>query len=162
LRAVRVIRAFVKALWLTLQGKTYIPTPPPPRYPLLEAWRVEGVRRVQAAFQAAEACGLDEAARRALVLTLDSRPISMETILRASEHNLVREYPLLMAARVEHNLTALYALNLNDRYRVAQLAAALSHEAARAAVQRLSEHLDAIPSSKEVLATSSTAEGTGV
>lgn len=148
----RVIRAFFKALWLTLQGKVYTPAPKPPRYPLLEAWRVEGVQRVQAAFNVADHSGFDEAARRAFTLTLDSRPISMETILRAVEHNLTREYPLLMEARVEHNLTTLYALNLNDRYRVAQLAAALTQASARAALQRLSEHLDAIPSSQAVQA----------
>ncbi|MFQ3646057.1 MAG: hypothetical protein SNJ54_08910 [Anaerolineae bacterium] len=149
----RVIRAFFKALWLTLQGKTYTPAPKPPRYPLLEAWRAEGVQRLYAALSAADKTGLDEAARRAFTLTLDSRPISMETILRAVEHNLTREYPLLMETRIEHNLTTLYALNLNDRYRAAQLAAALSDDPARAAVQRLSEHLDAIPSSQAVQET---------
>lgn len=144
----RIMRAFFQALWLTLRGKTYQPVAPVQPYPRLEAWRTVGAEMLTTVWQVADGHGLDTATRTAHKLKLDSRPISMETILRAVEHNLLREYPLLMATTMEHTMTTLYALNLNDRYRVRQLAASLTDLSVQTAVQRLADHLDAIPPSK--------------
>lgn len=141
----RVIRAFFQALWLTLQGRPYVPPVPVQPYPPLEAWRVEGLQRVGNVFRAADTQGLTLAVRQAHTLTLEGRPISLETIVRAVEHNLLREYPLLMTTRLEHTLTVLYALNLNDHYRVQQLAGSLEAGVVRVAVQALADHLEAIP-----------------
>ncbi len=145
----RVIRAFVQALWLTIQGKQAAVVS---RYPTLTTWQQEGIQRLQTVLRVADKSGWNAEQRKGFWLTLDSRKINAETILKATEHNLVREYPLLLATELDHTLTALYALNLNDRYRVGQLAQAEGiNEMVQTALQALHAHLEAIPSSKEAV-----------
>jgi len=144
----RYIRAFWQALLLTLQGKHI--QAPQTRYPNLSGWVEKGIELTNQAFQAAERNGLNQPARQQIILHLDSRDISMQTILAAVRHNLKMEYPVLMKAQIEHNLTTLYAMNLNDQYRVAQLTKAAELPApVREAVQQLSTHLNNIPPSDD-------------
>jgi hypothetical protein len=145
----RVLRAFFQALWLTLQGKTLQPSVPPIRYPHLEIWRQSALERLQTVWRVAEKAGWDETQRKAFTLTLDSRKMSADTLLKGVEHNLVREYPLLLTTDLDHTLTTLYALNLNDRYRVGQLAQAQGLDSTvQSAIQALHGVLEGIPSSK--------------
>lgn len=145
----KVLRAFWKAIVLTLRGQQIQPADL--RYPQLDAWVKQGVTLTDAVFSVAERAGLHQSKRQQLTLRLDGRDTSMDVILGAVRHNLTLEYPLLMETTIEHNLTVLYALNMNDQYRVAQLASddRLSPDV-REAVQTLSHHLQAIPSSTEM------------
>lgn len=144
----RYFRAFWKTVQLTLQGQQI--HPPEERYPALRAWVEAGRHRANDTFKAAERAGMDEAARRGHRLHLEGRDLSVEVILGAVRHNFTLEYPMLMAARIEHNLTTLYALNLNDQYRVRQLANdERLPDDLREAVSVLADHLENIPSSNE-------------
>jgi hypothetical protein len=141
----RYIKAFFTALSLTLQGKTIeIPEP----YPNFQIWLKQGHLLLNAAYAAAEAEKLDLAARKAFSLRLDGRSWSMELVLSSVQFHLSKEYPSLLKSLVEHNLTTLYALNLDDQYRVSQLAAADLPMPLQNALQALATHLQNIPSSK--------------
>lgn len=137
----RYLRAFFMALKLTLKGKRIAP-----KYPELDVWAREAARRVDAVYRAADANGLGEPARKALILHLDSRDISMETILASVRHHATEEYVKLLLDSTPHSFIAIYASNLNDRYRVAQLCDAVQPLPVKAAIASLSDHLEAIPS----------------
>jgi len=142
----RYVRAFFKTVQLTIQGRQIQPIDV--RYPELTAWMQTGQKLAGEAFQVAEANGWDVQKRESLRLKLDGRETSMDVILGAVRHNFTLEYPMLLEAMIEHNLTTLYALNLNDQYRVNQLAQAEElPQPIGAAVQKLADHLSNIPSS---------------
>jgi hypothetical protein len=147
----RVIRAFFLALWLTLRGTPIQPKPVVSKYPSLEAWITVGLQRVVTVERIADKADIPQDKRKAVKLRLEGRDISMETILTAVHHNLTREYPLLLKTDIEHNLTTLYALNLNDQYRVAQLLNApdIANTPIQNALYALSEHLKNIPPSNQ-------------
>ena len=144
----RYIRAFIKAIRMTLAGKALQPARV--RYPNLTRWVNEGLQLAENTLHTADKHGLNEAARQQVILKIDRRDMSMDVILRAVRHNLSLEYPMLLDATVDHNLTTLYALNMNDQYRVSRLAQVddLIPEV-QAAIVRLSNHLQNIPSSTE-------------
>lgn len=145
----RIWRAFWGALRHSLRGGQSV-QPPAPRYPALASWMARISPLLDAVYAAADSAGLDSAARAALKLTVDRREISIETILAALRHNLAEEYPLLIETYFEHNLTTLYAINLNDARRVAHLAqweALQDYLALTAALVALAAHLQAIPDS---------------
>lgn len=121
-----------------------------PHHPHLTAWTRQTARLVNAVYAAADAAGVDAAQRRALTLRLDKRDISVETILATVRHRATVEYPYLLTHAIDHNLTALYASNLNERYWLMQLEAfdPLTDPALRAAIRDLRAHLDQIPSSQ--------------
>lgn len=133
---------------MTLRGQS-LAAPPP--YPLLQGWIEQAQILTDAVFAAAEHDGLDEAGRKNFRLHLEGRDISMQTILAAVRHNLTQEYPLLLKSNLEHKLTALYAFNLNDRYRVTQLTGTPGHHPrTQTALNRLRDHLAAIPSGPDI------------
>lgn len=141
-----VLRAFWQALKMTLRGETYTP---PVTQPEVRAWVEEGQILVKTLFETAEAHGLDEAARKQRVLTLEGRPISMQTILAAVQHNLMREYLPLLDSGLDHSWLSLAAFNMNDQYRLTQLAENLSeYPAVQAAIKTLESHLAALPRPK--------------
>jgi len=143
----KILSAFWRALRMTLRGQTY--TPPPPSYPDLRAWIEQAKTLVQAVFQAADAQGLHEAARRQRLMTLEGRPITMQTILAAVEHNLLREYPSLLDSGLEHSILTLVAFNMNDHYRLTELASSLlDMPAVQATVLTLDAHLVAVPQTR--------------
>ncbi len=143
---IRVVRAFYKALILTIQGKQ-IETPTA-RYPHLTRWIESGLQLVDAAFAAANRAGIDRAQRETLRLKIDRRDTSVELILATVRYHLATEYPSLLRAQIEHNLTTLYALNIDDQYRVDQLAASdLLPVTVQQSVAALRDHLANIPSS---------------
>jgi hypothetical protein len=137
----RYLRAFVLALKLTLRGRQIAP-----KHPELDPWAREAARRVDIVYRTANVNGLNEAARKALILHLDGRDISMETILASVWHHTTMEYVKLLLDSTPHTFVAIYASNLNDRYRVAQLRDAVQPSAVKAALAGLSDHLDSIPS----------------
>lgn len=143
---IRTLRAFWKALRLTARGEVIAASHP---YPELENWVQKGAILAEDAIQTADNNNMPPEARKAIKLQLDHREISMETILQAVRHNMKLEYPMLLRAQVEHNLTTLYALNLDDRFRVAELAQneALTGTPVKPKLEALSQHLNNIPSS---------------
>jgi hypothetical protein len=145
----RYVRAFFGALWLTLQGKIYTPPTPPSKYPKLDEWLRVAEQRLITVFRIADKQGITEDKRKTIKLVLDRRDITMETILQSVQHNLAREYPLLIKTEYDHTLTTLYALNLNDQYRVSQLqnASEIANTPLQNAVFALAEHLKNIPPS---------------
>jgi hypothetical protein len=145
-RLKRYTRAFIKALRMTIAGKALQPAAI--RYPNLTMWVHDGLLLTDTTLKTADANGLDEKTRQQTTLLIDRRPISMDVILRAVRHNLSLEYPMLLDTHMEHNLTTLYALNLNDQYRVSRLAEieGLAPQV-QAAIAKLATHLQNIPSS---------------
>lgn len=145
----RYLRAFVTALKVTLKGQT-LPAPIP-THPRLRAWIAEALRLTALTFQIADSAGFDSVQRQAFKLTIERRQMSLETILSAVRHNISLEYPMLLKSGVEGNITAIYALNLDDQYRVQQaLQAATLPETLRPALQDLARHLQAIPPSNDL------------
>lgn len=140
---IRYLRALITALRLTLRGET---PPPSPRAALL-AWMRESARLADTALAAADASGLDQAARRARTLSVEGRRTNMETILATIKFHATDEYPHLMNASTQTNITAIYATNLNDRYLASRLFDTLEAGPLREAVGRVVSHLDSIPSS---------------
>lgn len=117
-------------------------------FPLFSRWARHTLPLINAVYTAADAAGLDEEQRRRLSLRIDRRDISMETILGAIKYHAEREYPYLLGEKVNDNAIAVYALNLNDRYRIVRLTEveAVSGGALGAALDALHRHLDSVPS----------------
>lgn len=141
----RVLKAFFKALWLTLTGRAIQPATV--KYPRLSAWVAVGIKRVDTVLRIADKHGWAQPAREALRLRIDKRDISMQTILAAVHHNLSREYPMLLESNLDHAITTLVAFNMNDTYRVEQLrnAPELADTPIHGALFALHEHLKTLP-----------------
>ena len=137
----RYLRAFVGALRMTLRGETF--TPP---YPELSAWAEKATQLVEAVYEAADTNDLPKSKRETLILHLEKRDISMETILATVRHHSRQEYIRLMRDSTHHSQVAIYASNMNDRYRVAELGEKVGSVPVKVAISALSQHLDAIPS----------------
>jgi len=139
-----VLRAFWQALRMTLRGQTY--SPPPPVYPEVRVWVEQGQALIKTVFATADAHGLDEAARKQHILKLDGRPITMQTILAAVQHNFTREYLALLDSGLEHSWLTLAAFNMNDRYRLTQLMESLTEASiVQQTLNSLEAHLATIP-----------------
>jgi hypothetical protein len=146
-RLTRVIRAFFKALMMTLRGEAI--QPPEERYPNLSEWVERGQQLSSNTLKTADTHDLPQSAREQIKLRINRRDISAETILAAVQHNMHTEYPRLLDARIEHNLTTLYAMNMNDQYRVTQLAQADDlPDPVKEKIAHLRDHLNNIPSSQ--------------
>lgn len=144
----RTIRAFFKALQMTLRGESL---PPHPHASLLD-WLQQADIRVQAVYSTAKQTGYETEKRQQIRLKLDGRDTNMETVLRSVAFHVREEYPHLLANLTEHSLTAIYAANLNDQYHVARLrehAALADAPALQQAVAALGDHLNAIPPGSE-------------
>jgi hypothetical protein len=145
----RYVRAFFKALSLTLQGKTI--SAPPLQQPRIHAWMRETVRQVDAVSAAADGNGLSGEQRRMLKLTIDKREMALETALQSIRHHAAVEYPYLFKHYNQYSLMTLQATNLNDQY----LALRLSEwEALPAPVRdllaQLRDHLQALPPAEPI------------
>ncbi len=138
-------RAFGLALRFTLRGEQ----PPLLRvrtqYPQLAAWWTETIKQVSAVERAADAAGIDAAARAALMVHVDKRDLSMTTILSTIRYHAEHEYPYLLAHSDEFNAVTLQAINLNDRFLAWKLSGAVD-AALMPPVEALVAQLDALPS----------------
>lgn len=116
-------------------------------FPPLAAWARQTRDLVREVIAAANAAGVDEAHRRMLLLHIDKRDISMETILATVRYHAAQEYPYLLGQQSQQNLLALYATNLNDRYLVLRLSQveALQVEPVLSRLAALRVHLDNVP-----------------
>lgn len=142
------IRTFFKALQLTLRGETI--DAPVSRYPNLQAWLSISQKKLEALYSQTEKNGLDESTRKQIILKLDGRSWSMELILATVKFHLETEFPSLMSSVIDHNLTTLYAVHFDDKYRVSQLAQSEQlPENFRETMRDFVAHFEAIPSSNE-------------
>ncbi|MCA9882316.1 MAG: hypothetical protein KC708_05080 [Anaerolineae bacterium] len=144
----RYVRAFFKALSMTLQGKAFQPADL--AYPELHAWIAEGRELLARTIAVAEKNGFDDSAQETTTMTIDHRPMSMRTVLRAVQHNLETEYPMLLASRIDGSLLTMQSINMNDYFRVGRL---LEHDAIAEtplvpAVRHLHKHLSNLPATK--------------
>ena len=140
------IRTFFKALQMTMRGET-IPEPSA-RYPNLQNWIIIARKKLEAVYTETEKSGIDEAQRQAITLQLDGRPWTMDLILSSVKFHLDVEFPSLMESVVEHNLTTLYALHFDDKYRISQLGQSTElPESLRPVMEDFSAHFLNIPSS---------------
>lgn len=136
----RFLRAFREALRLTLRGET----PTPAHFLPLAEWSAAGLRKLNAARQAAEADGQD---LEHIALKLDGRPTSLEQTLQMLRHNLVNEYPRLMRLDDPFSMLVVQSSNMNDQYRLSQFLEqdAIQSKALRGALAELERHLRELP-----------------
>jgi hypothetical protein len=140
----RYLDAFFTALRMTIRGEK---PQPPPRHAGLDAWLREGLRLVDAVYYTADSAGLRRERRREISLRIDGRAMPLETVLATLRFHLGQEYPSLLREPGQHNLTAIRAGCLNDRYWVSkiQAEASLQQGGIPAALGQLATHLEAFP-----------------
>lgn len=141
----KYVRAFFTALRYTLRGEK----PPLLRvrdqYPQLAAWWTQTSALVDAVERAADANGIDAAARKILMIHVDKRDISAATILASIRYHAEREYPYMLAQSGNFNSLTLQATNLNDQYLALRLGENMP-ERVKPAVNALAVHLQQLPS----------------
>lgn len=135
---IRYLRAFLKALWLTLRGQT--PTRPP-----LAVWAEQTIRLTTQVIQVAETHGLDQAARKGRKLRIEGRDLSMDTILMTVLFHAREEYPYLLKNQDGHSLLAIQSSNVNDVFWLSRLEETIEPAPLRAPLQALIAHLKALP-----------------
>lgn len=143
-RTLRVLRAFILALKLTLRGEKLAPV----ALPSIVVWSRQLVEHVDAVDRAADAHGLDRAARQNLKLRLDGRMRNVEFVLATVRYHAAQEYPSLFQNGLSsRHLNAVYATNMNDQYWVIRLLEldALQSPPLRAALDQLRLHLENVP-----------------
>ena len=111
----------------------------------------EAARLVDVVYATADTVGMDKAARQAVILHIEKRDISAETILATIRHHAAREYFYLLRDSTPHSLAAIYANNVNDRFLAQHLQGteALQTPQLQAALLTLTRHLEAIPPGKK-------------
>lgn len=142
-KILKVLRAFFLALRMTLRGEK----PAPVKYAALQAWMAETERLTASVYKAADQAGLSQAARQQIKLRIEGRDIIMEAVLGGVKFHAAQEYKYLLSHETEHSLTAIYASNLNDQFRILKLREAVEQPGVRAALDALARHLESIPPS---------------
>jgi hypothetical protein len=146
----RYLRAFFLALWMTIRGEK-----PERLHERLWVWVEKTPPLVEAVVEAADENGLDKDERRAIMLNVDGREQSVQTVLDAIHYHTKEEYPYLLQNPVDSHITAIYASNMNDQYAVQVMYStkALQDTEVNQKVEALANHLNAIPPSTELTNT---------
>jgi hypothetical protein len=134
-------RAFLLALRFTLRGQKPPLLNARSRAPQFAAWLDKTVTLANALESAARAQGIDPAQ---VVARVDRRDLSMATIVAAIRFHAEREYPYLLVQNDEYAPLTVQATNLNDRYRIMQLASIVDVRL-KDSVNALAEHLSILP-----------------
>ena len=139
----RMIRAFIKALQMTIRGETIAPS----HYLPLEAWIDAGLQMLAHIFITADTHGLPLEKREQLKLKLDGHMTSLEHSLQMVRHNWINEYPKLIQLDDPYTMMVIQSSNMNDQYRVSQFAIAdeLASDEVKQALERLNQHLMNLP-----------------
>lgn len=139
----RYIRAFFKALVLTLRGQR-VPAPLPPG--AFTDWVRSAQPLLATVYEAAEADPVDPGQ---VTVTIDRRTMTMKVILDTVHHHLHAEYPYILRHPTQNHLATIQAINLNDHYWITRLAQAPAlGDSSRSQLERLAAHLEAVPSVK--------------
>lgn len=134
----RFIRAFFIALRLTLRGEA---APVSPHQPLLD-WIEAGAKQAGQAVSRARI--IPDLWR--MTIRIEGREQSVETILKTVQFHMETEYPYMMQRFTNQSVTAIHGTNMNDQFALSKLLGA-SAEHDTHAIQRLADHLNAIPPS---------------
>jgi len=139
----RYVRAFVKALQMTLNGESVAPS----HYKPLEDWINVGMQQLAVIITTADANGLTLAQRQVIKLKLDGRMTSLEQTLQMVRHNFMNEYPKLIQFDDSYTMMVIQSSNMNDQYRVSQFAFAddITSPEVKLVLETLSEHLMNLP-----------------
>jgi hypothetical protein len=142
----RYVRAFITALRMTIRGQQ----PPGLKHPELYAW-IKQMALLVAEFAAAvDQAGLD---KQNTFVRLDGRRLSLDRVLQIFQYHAAQEYPSLLATSGgrRFNIGAIHATNMNDRFWLSLLRdeSSLQNPAVQAALARLTDHLEAIPTTSK-------------
>jgi hypothetical protein len=139
----RTIRAFSKALQMTIRGETLKPS----HYQPLEIWIDAGLQILARVMTTADASKLSRADRAELKLKLDGHMTSLEQTLQMVRHNWVNEYPKLIKLDDPYTMMVIQSSNMNDQYRVSQFAIAdeLTSTEVKNTLEALNNHLMNLP-----------------
>jgi len=141
------MRAFFKALRLTLRGERYIRP-----YDRLWVWIEEGAKVHESLKSALKAADFNAARQKEMTIRIEGREMSIGAILGGVEYHLNVEYPYLLQHFTEHSITGIYATNMNDQYYVSRLVdvEVSGSQDVNAALKQLNMHLHSIPPSTEI------------
>jgi hypothetical protein len=114
----RYIRAFFRALILTLRGQKPPTVEAEERYASLLAWCKETMARLDSANAAIDQNSVET---KLVVMHIEGRDVSLEHALSVVRYHAAREYPHLIRSGDHQTLTAIHALNLNDRFLITRL-----------------------------------------
>lgn len=139
----RPIRAFVKALQMTLKGETITRS----HYQPLEAWIDAGLGMLASVITTADANGLPQEQRTQIKLKLDGHMTSFEQTLQMVRHNWINEYPKLIRLDDPYTMMVVQSSNMNDQYRVGRFATAeeITSLEVKTSLEALNEHLMNLP-----------------
>ena len=137
----RLIRAVVVALKMTLRGET---PPVSPYQPLLD-WIEAGASLAQKAINKTRS----QPEVWQMTLEIERRQPSIATILQTIHYHMETEYPYLMQHFTSQSLTAIYATNINDQFAIGKLLQGTPTKSSKL-IQQLAEHLDNIPPSQSM------------
>jgi len=139
----RPIRAFVKALQMTIKGETITPS----HYQPLEVWIDAGLGILASVVTTADANHLSQDQRTQVKLKLDGHMTSLEQTLQMVRHNWINEYPKLIQLDDPYTMMVIQSSNMNDQYRVGRFATAdeISSSEVKARLEALNEHLMNLP-----------------
>ncbi len=139
----RAIRAFLRALGMTLRGESFAPA----HFQPLLAWMDAVEAQLRVVLHSAEQQGLNQSQRQALQLKLDGRMTSLEQSLQMLRHNLKNEYPRLIRLNDSYSMMVVQSLNLNDQYRISRFLAdgGIKSGALRQSLADLNERLLNLP-----------------
>lgn len=144
----RYIRAFIKALTMTLRGESIAPTPKTPAHFLpLEAWIHDGLQKLAHVTVTANAHDLTPVQREQIILKLDGHNTSFEQSLQMIRHNFINEYPKLITLDDPYTMMVIQSSNMNDQYRISRfmLSDDISVPAMQQAIEDLNDHLLNMP-----------------
>ena len=138
----RYVRAFITAFRMTIRGQQ----PPGLHHPELYAWIKRMAILVAELETAIDAAGLDQ---QNTFVRLDGRRLSLNKVLQIFHYQAAQEYPSLLATSGSRrfNIGAIHATNMNDRFWLSLLheESSLQNPAVQAALVRLNNHLETIP-----------------
>jgi hypothetical protein len=139
----RIIRAFIRALQMTIRGETIAPS----HYKPLEDWVNIGLQILAIVFTTADSNSLSHEKRQQIQLKLDGHMTSLEQTLQMVRHNWVNEYPKLIQLDDPYTMMVVQSSNMNDQYRVSQFATAddIPSTEVKQALEALNQHLMNLP-----------------
>ena len=141
----RYIRAFFRALILTLRGQKPPSLEAEEQHANLLAWCRETLAHVDTA-NAAIAGNVINA--QSVTMHIEGRDVTLKHTLEVLHYHAAREYPHLIRSRERHAILAIQALNLNDRFLVLRLSEYEGLPAGvKTAMESLADHLTKIPQS---------------
>jgi hypothetical protein len=141
----RYIRAFIRALLLTLRGQKPPSLEAEAQHADLLAWCRETIERVDTVSAAIASDGTNP---QSVTMHIEGRDVTLKHTLDVLRYHAAREYPHLIRSQERHAILAIQALNLNDRFLVMRLC---EYEglpgSIKTAMDALIQHLTQIPQS---------------